>query len=242
VFCPRFAHPKTASTIIDSAIEDAKEAAANLVFDSIQTTGTASSNSIVHTPIPSFTNDNKRPKRKTPSKSLSSSTSLGSEMNGEETQKKKKRSLFNRKLRITLKTSKPKSPTTKDSNNNNNKENANNDNKHCYIQKSCKNNDNPQLTIQHLLSLRTKRSLQAQSNLSLLQLKQQARQKARANKPDKTQKKPKRKKRSKKKQKQKLPASNENEMLEPVTKTEMNTGTLLLFRGENPRAKFVWRK
>mmetsp|Transcript_12344 Transcript_12344/g.22342 ORF Transcript_12344/g.22342 Transcript_12344/m.22342 type:complete len:113 (-) Transcript_12344:639-977(-) len=87
-FCPRFAHPKTASTIIDSAIEDAKEAAANLVFDSIQTTGTASSNSIVHTPIPSFTNDNKRPKRKTPSKSLSSSTSLGSEMNGEETQKK----------------------------------------------------------------------------------------------------------------------------------------------------------
>mmetsp|Transcript_41118 Transcript_41118/g.86228 ORF Transcript_41118/g.86228 Transcript_41118/m.86228 type:complete len:320 (+) Transcript_41118:233-1192(+) len=249
VFCPSFAHPKTASTIINSAIGDVKEAAANLTFDSIQATGTASSDSIVHTPTPSSSNDDKRPKRKAPSKSLSSFTSLDSELNGKETQKKKKRPAFNRKLRITLTTSKPKSPSTKGSSNNkNNKECTNNDNRHCYIQNSRKNNNDPQqLTIQHLLSLRTERSLQAQSNLSLLQLKQLARQKARANKPDKTQKKPKRKKRSKKKgsnnkQKPKSPGSNENDMLEPVTKTEMNTGTLLLFRGENPRAKFVWRK
>jgi hypothetical protein len=108
--------------------------------------------------------------------------------------------------------------------------------------------ENDRITIQQILKIRLRRSLQAQESLTLAQLKQRARQKAagaRSSKPVP----PKRKKRriygGKKKKNKPAPPSDpvdEAPLLEPADQVEMNTGTLYLYRGENPRVKFHRRK
>jgi hypothetical protein len=90
-----------------------------------------------------------------------------------------------------------------------------------------------QLSVQQLLSLSKQRSLEAQSKLTLSQLKQQARSKARANSKPSRQPRNKRNGRA---------APDLVAMHEPLEKIEMNTGILYLYRGENRRAKFVRRK
>lgn len=96
-----------------------------------------------------------------------------------------------------------------------------------------------QLSVQQLLSLSKQRTLEAQSKLTLSQLKQQARSKARAN--SKPSRQP-RNKRNGRCSKPKSAAPDLVAMHEPLEKIEMNTGILYLYRGENRRAKFVRRK
>ena len=96
-----------------------------------------------------------------------------------------------------------------------------------------------QLSVEQLLSLTKQRTLEAQSKLTLSQLKQQARSKARANS------KPSRQPRNKKNgrcSKPKSAAADLAAMHEPLEKIEMYTGILYLYRGENRTAKFVRRK
>ena len=98
-----------------------------------------------------------------------------------------------------------------------------------------------QLSVQQLLSLSKQRTLEAQSKLTLSQLKQQARSKARANsKPSRQPRN--RNKRNGRCSKPKSAAPDLVAMHEPLEKIEMNTGILYLYRGENRRAKFVRRK
>mmetsp|Transcript_4616 Transcript_4616/g.8192 ORF Transcript_4616/g.8192 Transcript_4616/m.8192 type:complete len:320 (-) Transcript_4616:199-1158(-) len=238
-FCPIFTHTKAASKRLHSTIEDVKEAAASLAPDSVLTTRTASTDSIVSGSTSSST-DSKRPKQKAP---------LASETNEEEPPNKKGRPLFKRKLNIKLNAVRKEDSESKTVSSNTNakdcknKVNANDENEHWIIQKPCKSDDG-QITIQQLLSLRNKRSLQAQSNLTFSQLKQQARQKAKANSKSTRRVKPKRRKKCKnsRNQKRSPASSNESGTPEPMDKVEMNTGTLYLYRGENPRAKFIRRK
>ena len=98
-----------------------------------------------------------------------------------------------------------------------------------------------QLSVQQLLSLSKQRTLEAQSKLTLSQLKQQARSKARANsKPSRQPRN--RNKRNGRCSKPKSAAPDLVAMHEPLEKIEMNTGILYLYRGENRGAKFVRRK
>ena len=238
-FCPIFTQMKAASKRMHSAIEDVNEAAASLAPDSVLTTRTASTDSIVSSST-SSSNVSKRPKRK---------ALLASETNEEEPPNKKGRPLFKRNLKIKLNAVRKEDSESKrvSSNTNakdcNNKVNANKENKHRITQKPCKSDDG-QITIQQLLSLRNKRFLQAQSNLTLSQLREQARQKAKANSKSTRRVKPKRRKKCKngRNQKRSPASSNESGTSEPMDKIEMNTGTLYLYRGENPRAKFLRRK
>ena len=106
-------------------------------------------------------------------------------------------------------------------------------------------------TIQQLLSLARQRKIEAQSKLSLVQLKQQAREKARANanRTVRAQQPSKRKttrngKRHQSKSSLAKKTSTEESIEvedEPVDTVEMNTGTLYLYRGLKPRAEFVWK-
>ena len=106
-------------------------------------------------------------------------------------------------------------------------------------------------TIQQLLSLSRQRKIEAQSKLSLVQLKQQAREKARsnANRTVRAQQTSKRKttrngKRHQSKSSLAKKTSTEESIEvedEPVDTIEMNTGTLYLYRGLKPRAEFVWK-
>lgn len=106
------------------------------------------------------------------------------------------------------------------------------------IQKTCEITG-IQLSVQQLLSLTKQRTLEAQSKLTLSQLKQQARSKASAN--SKPSRQP-RNKRNGRCSKPKSAAPDLVAMHEPLEKIEMNTGILYLYRGENRRAKFVRRK
>jgi len=106
-------------------------------------------------------------------------------------------------------------------------------------------------TIQQLLSLTRQRKIEAQSKLSLVQLKQQAREKARANanRTVRAQQTSKRKttrngKRHQPKSSLVKKTSTEESIEvedEPVETIQMNTGTLYLYRGLKPRAEFVWK-
>jgi hypothetical protein len=93
------------------------------------------------------------------------------------------------------------------------------------------------LTIQQLLSLAKQRNIEKQAMMTLSQLKQEARNKARAN--QKTSRRPQRRRRNGRHSKQKAPAADLSAAQEPLEKIEMNTGVLFLYRGENRRAKFV---
>jgi hypothetical protein len=94
-----------------------------------------------------------------------------------------------------------------------------------------------QLTIQQLLSLAKQRKIEKQAMMTLSQLKQEARNKARAN--QKTSRRQRRSKRNGRHSKPKAPAADLSAAQEPLEKIEMNTGVLFLYRGENRRAKFV---
>lgn len=104
-------------------------------------------------------------------------------------------------------------------------------------------------SIQHLLTVRREEEREAQSNMSISQLKDMARRKARERrrKPKRSAQ-PKRRRttagRRRRRRPDKPPApsaasGNEDERPEPVEVVEMNTGTLHLYRGETRRAKFV---
>lgn len=93
-----------------------------------------------------------------------------------------------------------------------------------------------QLSAQQLLSLTKQRKIEAQSKLSLPELKQQARNKAKAFRQ------PKWNKRNGRCTKPRSSAADLVATQEPLEKVEMNTGVLYLYRGENRRAKFVRRK
>jgi len=106
-------------------------------------------------------------------------------------------------------------------------------------------------TIQQLLSLSRQRKIEAQSKLSLVQLKQQAREKARANanRTVRAQQTSKRKttrngKRHQSKSSLAKKTSTKESIEvedEPVETIQMNAGTLYLYRGLKPRAEFVWK-
>jgi len=108
-------------------------------------------------------------------------------------------------------------------------------------------------TIQQLLSLTRQRKIEAQSKLSLVQLKQQAREKARsnANRTVRAQQTSKRKTTRNGKRHQpksslaKKTCTEESIEVEaedePVETIQMNTGTMYLYRGLKPRAEFVWK-
>lgn len=237
---PQFCSKK----MTDPTIGDAKGAAPN----SVQTAGTTSTDSIVsRSTTSSFRSD--LLKRKTPSVSSSSSSSLASETDGEEPPSKKMRvPLFKKKLKITMGAVAQKYLESKESPA---ESSADDESQHCRFQKQDKANDQQRAIMinkgQQLFTLAMQRKAQAQKNLSLTQLKQQAREKARANNPKKRVQ-PKRKKRKNGKRNQnpkpKSPTSNSNESepTEPMDRIEMNTGVLFLYRGDNPRAKFVRRK
>ena len=111
------------------------------------------------------------------------------------------------------------------------------------VDDKCTNTNEGNISVHQLLSLAKKRALEAQSNLTLAQLKQQAREKARAAKAASVRKQPKRNKKGKFQKSSSSVAKDDDEMPEePMAKIEMHTGFLHLYRGENPRAKFVWRK
>ncbi|KAL3827643.1 hypothetical protein ACHAXA_000516 [Cyclostephanos tholiformis] len=97
----------------------------------------------------------------------------------------------------------------------------------------------PQLTVQRLLSLTKQRKIQEQAMMTLSQLKQEARSKAKAN--SKSSRQPQRSKRNGRHSKLNSPAANLAVAQEPLEKIEMNTGVLYLYKGENRRAKFVRR-
>lgn len=119
-----------------------------------------------------------------------------------------------------------------------------------------------QLSVQRLLFLASQRKLQAQAELTLPQLKQQARDRARANsvkkaalKAGRQAQQAKRKKRrsafgirKRKRRAPEPPPAAETEATlaakeeEPTEMIKMNTGILYVYRGEKPRAKFVRRK
>jgi len=105
--------------------------------------------------------------------------------------------------------------------------------------------ENYRISIQQIMRLRRRRSLQAQENLTLAQLKQRAREKAAEARIPK-QAPPKKKKRKKfgwgRRKIKSAPGPVEDTGLDPVNKIRMNTGTLYLYRGENPRAIFHQRK
>lgn len=94
-----------------------------------------------------------------------------------------------------------------------------------------------QLTIQQLLSLVKQRKIEQQATMTLSQLKQEARNKARAN--QKTYRQPKRNKRNGRHSKPKSPPPDPLAAQELPEKIEMNTGVLYLYRGEHRSAKFV---
>ena len=98
----------------------------------------------------------------------------------------------------------------------------------------------PIFTIQQLLSLANERKAQSQSNLTLEQLKQQAREKARASHSTAKQTKRRTGRKSRNRKRPTAP-KNEDEVDEPMEKVIMETGTLYLFRGEKPRAKWTWK-
>ena len=105
-------------------------------------------------------------------------------------------------------------------------------------------------TIQQLLSLTRQRKIEAQSKLSLVQLKQQAREKARANANRTVRAQPSKRKTTRNGKRHQPKSSlakktSTEESIEvedePVDTIEMNTGTLYLYRGLKPRAEFVWK-
>ena len=106
-------------------------------------------------------------------------------------------------------------------------------------------------TIQQLLSRARQRKIEAQSKLSLVELKQQAREKARANANRvRVQQTSRRKttrngKRHKPKSSLAKKTTSTEESIEvedePVDTIEMNTGTLYLYRGLKRRAEFMWK-
>ena len=105
-------------------------------------------------------------------------------------------------------------------------------------------------TIQQLLSRARQRKIEAQSKLSLVQLKQQAREKARANanrvqvQQTSRRKTTRNGKRHKPKSSLAKKTSTEESIEvedEPVDTIEMNTGTLYLYRGLKRRAEFMWK-
>ena len=98
----------------------------------------------------------------------------------------------------------------------------------------------PIFTIQQLLSLANERKAQSQSNLTLEQLKQQAREKARASHSTAKQTKRRTGRKSRNRKRPTAP-KNEDEVDEPMEKVIMETGTLYLYRGEKPRAKWTWK-
>ena len=105
--------------------------------------------------------------------------------------------------------------------------------------------DDSQLAIQKLLSIAKQRSQMKQENLSLVQLKRLARQKAKAKKSSRRVQ-PRRKKGKKnvRRSKSKSPASTNEDSVkeeEPTRIVEMETGVLYLYRGDNPRAEFKRR-
>lgn len=258
VFCSKLTQTKVAYERTRLPIEEIEEVptTATLEPDSLPTDGTSSTDSIVSSSV-SSSNDNSQPKRKSPPPSISSSSSLVSDTNVEGPSKKKMRHrpLFKRKLNINL-TAVPNNDSTEEKTDSSERKTppfdtnakdpnssmaANDENLHC----NRKTRDDYEFTIQQLLSLTSQRALEAQSKLTLTQLKQQARQKAREAKACRVQPKKKRKgkKRSRSKKQKKSPASDvESENIEPMEVVEMSTGTLYLYRGEKPRANFVRRR
>lgn len=257
-FCSKLTQTKVAYERTRLPIEEIEEVptTATLEPDSLPTDGTSSTDSIVSSSV-SSSNDNSQPKRKSPPPSISSSSSLVSDTNVEGPSKKKMRHrpLFKRKLNINL-TAVPNNDSTEEKTDSSERKTppfdtnakdpnssmaANDENLHC----NRKTRDDYEFTIQQLLSLTSQRALEAQSKLTLTQLKQQARQKAREAKACRVQPKKKRKgkKRSRSKKQKKSPASDvESENIEPMEVVEMSTGTLYLYRGEKPRANFVRRR
>ena len=106
-------------------------------------------------------------------------------------------------------------------------------------------------TIQQLLSRTRQRKIDAQSKLSLVQLKQQAREKARANANRTVRAQQTSKRKTTRNGKRHQPKSSlvkktsTKESIEvedePVETIQMNTGTLYLYRELKPRAEFVWK-
>jgi hypothetical protein len=104
------------------------------------------------------------------------------------------------------------------------------------LKMACGTTNDGQLSIQHLLALAKQRTQQMQSKLTLRQLKEQARIKARSSSKDSHRMQPKRAKRSRKNQ----PSHVSNKQHSEVIK--MNTGILYLCRGEHRRVRFVRNK
>jgi len=229
-----------------NSVQTAKEMLANADapnFNYVQTASTTSTDPIVSSSISSTPNTSNRSKRSSTLLCASSSSSFASVTKEEQPTEKKmcvplfKHKLFNIQLQTNSEAEEAKQKTV-----------AKGCSKtHCNREKQRQNEKGGYrqiVTTQQLLSLAKARTRLAQSNLTLSQLKQQAREKNRANSKAfrQVQLKKKRNKRNGRYQTPKLkaPASGcESKILEPVEKVEMNTGVLFLFRGENPRAKFV---
>jgi len=229
-------------------IGNTNELVANLAPNS-NATGIASTDSIVSHSTSSSDNS-KGATQKHPLLSSSSFSSLASDANNlepptQKTQplKQKIQPLFKKKLRINLNDDRENSSEPKLASNKKDSKRVKSieEKRNCDSQKPYKTQNTEEMLYVHsLLSRRNERFLQAQSKLTLSQLKQQARQKARKGKVQ-----PKRKKRGKngrnKRQKPTIP-SDEIGTDVPMDTVELNTGTLYLYRGENPRVKFQRRR
>jgi len=230
----------TAPKRAHSAIGDANDTTVTtrIVPDSVQTTGARSTDSIVSS---SSSDGSRGLKRKVYSQPSSSSSSLTSaETNTAEPPKMKRQiPLFKQTRNIKLRALGIDCESTK----------ALPDTSHkgCGIHRNANHQNNEQskaevdwqISVQHILFLSKQRVLEAQSQLSLSQLKRQAREKARVSSKATQRKQPKRKKKSRHRKPMSPPPSSVSETTEPMEEIQMNTGTLYLFRGENPRAKFV---
>ena len=250
-------------------------------IDSVQTTVTLSTESIISCSTSSSfedeDNDERPAKRKNPSLSSSSFSSLASDMFLDDPHPPKKKAksvpLFKKKLKIPqlLTTAPSKTDCTvatsehiaADENTSMNDptmheapspnavdaEQTPNNCKPTASKEVSYNEkwkiDGSQVAIQQLLAIAKLRTQISQSNLSLTQLKQRARQKTKAKSKKRVQSKRKKGRKAKKQKKSKSPASNNDESEkeeEPSHVVAMETGVLYLYRGDNPRAKFIRRR
>ena len=239
---------------MDSFTSDIGCTAAGAASASVQTAGTMSTDSIVSSST-SSSNENNRPHRRRASSlsflSSSSEESLASQIKMEEPTENpegKHMLRFKKRLMIKVNADGEKALVCEEA------REKSNDKKRRLSEDSSEENighrhkkrrhSNEQISIHHLLSLANQRMLQAQSSLTLAQLKQRARDKAKANAKPSRRVQPKRKRRGGKAQpaKKSPPTSEESGVEEPMEKIEMNTGILYLYRGERRRAEFVRRR